>query len=427
MKLLCGASRTVITPPVGTLLYGYRPDVVSTSVHDDLTLTAVAFTGALLVSVSVGDIQNELSNELRQEAAKESGIPAENILLCATHTHSAPNVSGMEGWGEIDRAYVDGILLPALKQAAKQAVAEMVPAEVGYAVGESRVGINRREHSPEGGISLGQNPWGNFDPNMTVMAIRNAETRKGIVNLIHYGCHGTACGCGHEITRDWMGGMTDRLENLTGVLTVFFNGAIGDVGPRLTNLRTVGDITHVEELGSVAAGDAVRIYRQIRAFSPCDVKLYHGTVRLPYQSLTAKETVDAELASIKEPEKLINISRLRYRHLCDMKAIWDSGNTEKPDDFSYAQTIIAVGDTVFIPFPYELFSEISLRLRAYSGYQNTLCLSCANGYEGYLPSEDQLCRGGYEVGVFRYASPWCLADNTDTNIIRENLRILEKR
>ena len=96
-----------------------------------------------------------------------------------------------------------------------------------------------------------------------------------------------------------------------------------------------------------------------------------------------------------------------------------------PDDFTYPTTIAVIGDIALIPFPFEIFSEISMRLREYSGCQNTLCLSCANGYNAYLPTEDQLCRGGYEVGVFRYASVYSLADNTDENIINENLRILE--
>jgi hypothetical protein len=92
----------------------------------------------------------------------------------------------------------------------------------------------------------------------------------------------------------------------------------------------------------------------------------------------------------------------------------------------FEQTIVSFGDVVFIPFPYEHFSEISLRLREYSPYPYTLTLSCTNGYNVYLPSEDQLCRGGYEVGCFMYGSIFPLADNTDNNIICENLRIIRE-
>lgn len=146
---LCGAARADITPAVGTLLYGYNPHQVSTSVHDPLNVTAAAFSNgeetALMIALTVGDLQNELSDELRKLIGGECGIPAENVILSATHTHSAPNVSGEEGWGDVDRPYVDEILIPGLLKAAKEAVGSLKPAVIGVGTTESKVGINRRQ------------------------------------------------------------------------------------------------------------------------------------------------------------------------------------------------------------------------------------------------------------------------------------------
>ncbi len=50
--------------------------------------------------------------------------------------------------------------------------------------------------------------------------------------------------------------MTDAVEKESGAITAFFNGPEGDVGPRLSNGRTVGDLRHVHELGKMAAKDA---------------------------------------------------------------------------------------------------------------------------------------------------------------------------
>ena len=182
-KFYAGAARADITPAVGTLLYGYNPHQESTSIHDPLDVTALAVRQgddtAILMSVTVGDFQTELCREIRGEMSKASGVPANRIVVAATHTHSAPNVAGMEGWGGVDRPYVDSILLPAMVKAAKEAVENLQPAE--YAVGttESKVGINRREQFENGGIGLGQNPWGCYDPTMTCIAIRNADTKAG--------------------------------------------------------------------------------------------------------------------------------------------------------------------------------------------------------------------------------------------------------
>lgn len=429
-RFKAGAAKEIITPKIGTLLYGYVPDSVSTSVHDDLELTAVAFgqgkEKALLISLSAGDVQTKLSQRLRRIAGDAAGIDEKNVLIAATHTHSAPNISGMEGWGEVDSEYIDEILVPALKKASKRAAEDMREAEIAVGITRSEVGINRRQQLKNGLIQLGQNPWGCFDPSMTVVSFRAAEDKKGIVNIIHYGCHGTAAGNNREITRDWIGVMTDRLQKETGVLTTFFNGALGDVGPRLTNGQTTGDIKHVEELGGAAASDAVRAYRSLGAYKEGSLKLVSGEVRIKRKPLLPKEEAEARIARFTEPEKTVNIDRLEYAHLRSVLDEYSAGCPPYDGYFSYDQTLISLGDIAIVSFPFEIFSEIALRLREYSPYTYTLPLSNVNGYEAYLPSQDQLVRGGYEVGCFRYNGAHPLADDADQIIIEENLKLLEK-
>ena len=426
-----GAAREDVTPPVGTLLYGYKPDVVSTSVHDPLNVTAAAFRQgedvALLFSVTVGDFNTELCTAIRQEIGEALGIPVSRVVAAATHTHSAPNVAGIEGWGEIDRAYADGILRPAMLRAAKRAVEALAPAE--YAVGTtlSRVGINRREQRREGEIVLGQNPWGTFDPTMTVISLREKETGKGILNLIHYGCHGTAAGCNHEISRDWSGVMCDRLEKESGVLTAFWNGAQGDVGPRLSNGWTTGDIRHVEELGGKASYDAMDAWKNRGGWKDGSLKIFEGTAAVPYKALPALSEVEEKLASYQEPEKLINVKKLEYDHWAKIRDTYRAGVPAHDTHFRFEQTALSIGDAVFVPFPFEIFSEISLRMRAYAPFRYTLCLSNTNGYQAYLPTEDQIVRGGYEVLCFLYDGAYTLVNDADQRLIDEALRILEER
>ena len=72
---------------------------------------------------------------------------------------------------------------------------------MGVANGNSFVGINRRELTEENKIKLGQNPWGCFNPKMTVISFAD-EHGTAVANMIHYGAHGTAAGKNQEITRD---------------------------------------------------------------------------------------------------------------------------------------------------------------------------------------------------------------------------------
>lgn len=425
-----GASRQDITPPVGTLLYGYRPDLSSESVHDNLSVTALALTQGneicIMLTVENGDIQTALCDDTRRAIADRCGIPIEHILISSTHTHSAPNLSGVVGWGDVNMDYYNNIFLPAVLVASAEALRALTPAEIAVGVTESLVGINRRQQYPNGEIGLGQNPHGCFDPNMTVVAIRNKATKAGVLNLIHYGCHGTSAGLTTAITRDWSGVMIDELEAKTGTLSAFWNGAIGDVGPRLTNGQTTGNINDTEELGSIAATDALNAYKNIGVYHQGELKVFCDTVHLPYQKMPTLQEVEEKLSQYTEPEKLINIDRLQYEHYKETYDFLSNGSGVTKTEFTFQQTIISLGDVVFIPFPFEMFSEIVMRLREYSPYTYTLCLSCTNGYNVYLPSEDQLCRGGYEVGCFMYGHLFPLADNTDQNIISENLRIINE-
>ena len=422
-----GAAREDITPAVGTLLYGYTPDTVSESVHDPLSVTAAAFRQngetVLLLTVTVGDFGTGLCREIREAIAEDNGLTPGRVVISATHTHSAPNVSGIEGWGEVDRPYADGILFPAMERASLRAMDSLQPAEIGAGECASQVGINRRQLNRDGSVSLGQNPWGCYDPAMTCLVIRNAETKKGILNLLHYGCHGTAAGRNHEITRDWSGIMIDRLEAETGTLTAYWNGAQGDVGPRLTNGQTVGDIRHVEELGGVAAMDAFRAYRSVGVFVPGSLRLFEGEIRIPRKPLLPRAEVEAKLASYADPDALINIQRLEYAHYRAMLEEYEAG-CPTYEDFVIPQTILSLGDAVFVPFPFEIFAETSLRLRACAPYRHVLVLSNTNGYEAYLPTEDQIVRGGYEIGCFLYSSAHPLVNNADQILVEENLRLM---
>ena len=427
---MAGAARADITPKIGTHLYGYRPNLVSTTIHDPLNVTALALRQgeltALSITATVCNINNELMAKLRESLSCELSIPFDHILFSSTHTHSGPNLCGSSGWGEPDLDYFTSTFLPGVMKAAKEAVANLAPAELAIGVTESKVGINRRQQYPGGDIILGQNPWGCYDPNMTVIAIRNAESKVGILNMVHYGCHGTACGIGNEITRDWSGIMVDRMEAETNVLTAFWNGAIGDVGPRLTNGRTIGNIHHVEELGALASFDAMRAYKAKGGYRPGNLKLLIDDIRIPYAELPSKEFIDAKLAEYKDADKLVNADMLVYDYYKRTADFLSDPDAQIPTHFVFHQTLLSLGDVIFVPSPFETFSEIFLRLREYSPYPYTLGLSVTNGYELYLPTQDQLCRGGYEITCFRFGHVYPLADNTDQHLINENLRIMNQ-
>lgn len=392
-ELSVGFGRSDITPRIGSNLYGYYPHPTADTVSDPLTVSAVACKSGdltvILISATVCLFDNGLSDEIRKETAAAAGIRSDYVILAATHTHSGPCTAALAEHGEIDKIYCREILIPKTISAVQQAMCSIEPALIGVSSVFSEVGINRRQLGIDGSVILGQNPWGLFDPEMTVIAFRSPQG-KPIANIIHYGAHNTAAGFINMITRDWSGFMCDVLECESGAPTIYFNGSEGDVGPRLTNGKTVGtmdkavsrggDINYARQLGSIAAADACKAYKQICEYRKEEISASYGNISLPCSD---------------------------------------------GDPLTFPQTLVKIGPLLFVPFPFELFSEISLRLRNAVNLPYVLAVGCANGCYSYLPSQDQLCRGGYEVHMFRTANSFKLTDDTDTNIIRENIRLAE--
>ncbi len=426
-SLHLGVGQTIITPEIGGHLYGYNNDTYSDSVHDDLTATVFYLQEenkkALLVSVTVCIIHTSLTDRIRKLLAEETGVPAENCIISATHTHSGPCTTGSAGWGDIDTAYCEGIFIPQILEAAKEAMKAPAPVKMGVAVGKSYVGINRRQLYTDNVIRLGQNPWGPFCPDMTVISFRDAED-KTVANMIHYGAHCTASGRNSEITRDWAGVMIDRLAERTGGVTAFFNGFEGDVGPRLTNGDTCGNIHYAMELGGVAAQDAVRIYNEIRTYADASLTCLETNVRLPLQKRLTPEEAKAEIAYHSQITNR-TVSILRTNQCERILASYEAG--EKDAEYKdIPQNLIKIGDVAFVGFPYEAFSEIGMRIRQASKIPHVLPLSNANGDECYFVTEDAIPRGGYEVAMFLYKHIQPFTPNADWHLVTETLKNLEE-
>ncbi len=432
-NLYAGCGKADITPEVGGHLYGYNDYTVSTSCHDRLDVKVLALSDGenapvLLYSLSIGDYGTAIANEVRGLLSQEFCIPIENLVMSAIHTHSGPNVCGVSGWGDADRPYINSIFIPAVREATRQALEKFVPVEYAINEGISDVGVNRRQMLEDGSIDFGQTPWGDQDKTMSVIRFRNVETGQGVFQMIHYGCHGTAAGHNHEISRDWIGVMLDRVEAVTGIMTGFWNGCVGDVGPRLTNGDTIGDIHYAEELGGVAALDAVRIANGLNMaqYDRGKLTVLSTVLSLPTRPLMAKEQVDAYLSTHPADANYVNMDGLIDWYMRQVAVFYESGE-EHPTEKDIPTTVVALGKSiVFCPMPYELFSDICLRLRRFSPFTHTMAISLTNGYEAYLPTQAAIPYGGYEVSNAQYGSLTALREDCDIIVVRKFLEKLRE-
>ena len=421
-----GIGREKITPPLGTLLHGYVPYRPALALHDDVFVTAFAFgygdTRALLLSCDLCLLSERSLEAVWEEIEKETGISRENMLIACTHTHSGP-VTHWKMSGEINFTW--DILRYAAAKAAKAALENLRPAQMGVGTTESHVGVNRRQIKEDGSVILGQNPYGPYDPQMTVISFREPDGTP-IGNLIHYGCHNTGSGKNDEITRDWCGVAIDRLEQQSGGVTAFINGCGGDVGPRLANGRTTGNLQLALELGGQAAVDAVRAWRSIKIWEDAPtLKLIRENVRLPFMKVGTPDEIRAQAAALGDPEKLVGLMRSSYDNLMERAEYIEAGNV--PEEYQdLPHTAIAIGPLAFYGIPFEPFSILTLRVKEHSPYPYTLGVGYANGSFSYFPSMDQLIRGGYEVRMFQTMNQIPFAEDAEQHYVTGCLDMLRK-
>lgn len=425
-KLLVGVSRSDITPEIGGQLFGYRPDLYSDGVNDNLTATAFSFTygetKSLMITVSVCLLDNEITDYFRTEINKRYNIPRENILISATHTHTGPSTNNMPGWGDVDRPYYENILKPQIFSAVEEAINSMQEVTVGVGVGKSKVGINRRHLNYLNYADLGQSEWGVYNPKMTVISFKNKKD-KVVGNIIHYGCHGTVAGLSTKISRDWAGVMTDALEEESGAITAFFNGPEGDVGPRISTGGTTAEIQYIYEVGGIGAKDAIDIYKNIEEYKNVSVSTVSRNIKLPFAKRISYE--EAKKGCEEFTLDAINCDKQMAVYYNKVKESYENDYVEK-ESFQLEQNIIRIGDVAFVGFPYELFSEIGLRIDEHIKDLHILSLSNTNGSLGYFPTQDQLCRGGYEIKMFKYNDVQSFTDDADFHLMSETIETINK-
>src|SRR5258708_8426277 len=152
--LYAGAARVKLDPPAGLAMLGYGNRVgLNAGVHDDLAAQALVLSdGADKIAIAGVDVLAlgiRIADDIRERVAASTDIRADSILVCATHTHSAPafnifatpraDAKPAEGRDlEWERALPEKIA-----SAIVQANAQLEPATLRAAPANSTLGIPR--------------------------------------------------------------------------------------------------------------------------------------------------------------------------------------------------------------------------------------------------------------------------------------------
>ncbi|NLO34120.1 MAG: hypothetical protein GX117_12345 [Candidatus Hydrogenedentes bacterium] len=179
-------------------------------------------------------------------------IAPENILIGATHTHSAPDAYDFpdeKGEHHADLNYLEWVCDEAAA-AIDEAAANTVPASLKIAVGEAQGKIAYNYYAPK-----------LYDPRCAVL---QAVTEDGTVlaTLVNYAIHPEVLGSNKGIlSPDLCGPLYDRIASQGGGLALFFNSAQGGM-VTADNRGEDGDLETWEEcvrIGELLADEALRI------------------------------------------------------------------------------------------------------------------------------------------------------------------------
>jgi len=217
-----------VTPPLGFPLGGYiLRSGVSVGVLDPILARLILLTSGddalLLISLDWVYIDGRWARAVRLAVGGETGIDSANIIVTATHTHSGPGVfRSFITAADEEPAYLSGVSGRIVEAAASLTAAAQ---DVTAAAGSSRV-VGLGTHRNDPGLPV--------DDALSVLTLRDPG-KAAVARIVVYGCHGTLLGADNLLfSADWIGYGLAAVDRRMGGMSLFINGAAGDVSTRFT-------------------------------------------------------------------------------------------------------------------------------------------------------------------------------------------------
>ncbi|MFC0626988.1 hypothetical protein [Kribbella deserti] len=389
MTLLLAAASLDVTPPPGHPMDGYagRSDP-ATGTADPLLATIVWLgtaddPGVLWLSLDAVAVSAELTAELAAAAGVAAGIPADRVLVCASHTHSGPT-----GWS--------GTIHPVLP-------AEHDPALAGALVSAvESCRLNRRPvtaswHSARVD-GLGTNRHrvdGPHDATAGILAFDDLNGSRAAV-LLDFACHPTVHGPEHlRWSADWPGAARDRLAV---PVVGFLQGSAGDISTRYT--RTGRGAAEVSRLGGLLAQVVTRALagegQPLPAVAPRvrRTRIAVARRRLPPVDEAAALLAVAE-ADVMQGEG--PAARATQTRLDGARGQVAMVAADLPAKLELPVSVVTLGPVAWVHLPLEPFAAHALQLQAASPYPVTRLIGYTDGYFGYLVDAEAERNGFYEA------------------------------
>lgn len=388
------AVRNVTPNPLLPVSGGVGPSHPTTERKGDLTVRALVLessqpgaggTRVAIVSADFLGFPSILGDRVRE---KVSRIPAKNILIGATHTHSAPDCyafpDGKGGTGA-DLNYLNSVVVK-MAEALNEAIDRLEPSTVKVATGEAKGKIAYNYYAPD-----------LYDPRCSVI---QTVDRAGnvIATLVNYAIHPEVLGSDQGVlSPDLIGPLYDRIAARNGGTGIFMNGAQGGMvtadvrGPNGRDVQTWDECIRI---GTLLADEALRLIKGAEEIEDPRLLCRNKTVRFRVDSPGLLQ--------------IMKFSPLGYK-------------TDVEGTVTTTVNLINIADAQILTIPGEALPNIGFYLKRKMRGQHNLLFGLTNDAFGYILTKE-------DFGSFRryeYVSRTSLGEETFETYLGAALELIQ--
>ncbi len=425
-----GFAEADITPEIGMERPGNYGKVLHRRFFDPCKVRAAVVSHGrsrvAIVGLDALVIPRSTVTAARERIHDRCGIEPGAVMIAASHSHSS-GPTGMVQPGQYDHAdalvrrlayqhssCADADYLRLVEDrivsAVCQADSARVPAACGTGTGtEAEAGVNRRFRmktgvtytNPRPGNPGIAGPAGPVDPEVGVLGAWDTHGRL-LGCIVNYACHATAGPPG--ISANWVYWLERVVRGTFGpdVTVVFVTGANGDVAPvdNLSAHRRPSGTEAQRFVGGRVGAEAVKVLLSVTAGAVGPLGHATTLLRIPRRS--------------PDPERLERARRIARQTPDPSSAEWvfaketvllDALLAVEPTADVEIQAI-QIGPCALVSNPAEYFVEFGLRIKRESAFPVTMPVELANGFVGYVPTEEAFGPhgGGYETRLTSYSN-----------------------
>jgi len=407
-----GFGRADITPEDSVPLAGYgnTGKRMSKDVLDYLYATCIAITdaeGETVLLYSQDLVNSSQTETVRSAVSQATGIPADHIMVAATHTHSAPDQSSKhENITFWKLKYTDSMI-----KAAEDALADRSDAQM-YSGRTETEKLNFIRHYKLSDGSYGGSNFGDFanntivdhassnDPGVQVLKfVRAGEGKKDIV-MVNWQSHPLMTGglVKSDISADFVGSTRAYLESKTEDLFVYFTGAAGNHNPT-SRMKEENRTEDHKEYGQILGDYILKAQENLTNLETAQIKLSKQMYECKINHDMEEKLDDAKKVSALYSATDRDTGNVLARQL-GFSSVYHANAVIRRAGLEQTRLVelnaISVGDFSFIAAPYEMFANHGVYIKENTPFEMTFVISCCNGAHGYIPSTDAYDYGCYE-------------------------------